>query len=765
MSIFGFFLRSFQGRQRTVIEDGTDESVSSKFDGQRFVLNKGDTALVEGAPVLDIVDDRVSFRNAGTAASDDSSTISVEGDKVTVNNRKHGEIRADEANTAVDISGAHTNIRNSGLIDGGNTGVSFANGGESSGRLTNHGTVQSDSRAVNIGGDGIKVENYGKIQGTGDQRNGTIYSDGSADNFSIWNGRNAEIDAGEGNNGAGIALQTGSFDGDVVTASISNRGTIQGRGQADASSGLAGDGIRLFSGAEGGGTTFKGNIYNSGKILSESGVGPTSAVRISDGLSFDGTIVNGRRGLIDGANNGLYFGDAAHDATVKNYGVIQSGSRAVNIDGTGVDLHNFGSILGTDNQRNGTVYSDATADDYNIVNYRRGVIDAGEGNEGVGISLQTGSFAGDVVNASITNYGTIFGRGSSGEGILVFSGADEGTTTFKGDIVNTGNIEANLGGVEIGRDVEVVGDIINRGNIGSENFAGVQVLGLLDGNFENSGEITGGDGIGVSLDVLEGNFTNYGLITASSDGVSIDEGTGDINNHGTITSTGENALNISGGGTLTGNINNYGAISGVLSDGISINSNNVLDGNINNYETITGEQIGLDINGRVTGAINNLATGTITGGEASIDAASRIVVNNEGTLNGNVLLSQENDVFNGANGTVNGEVHGNGGEDLIVLGDGSDILDGGTGNDDLTGGGGADTFVFRLGTNEDTVRDFQNGFDLLDVSDFFTDGAEAAAAARQDGADTVIDLDLETGDLVRLADISVSQIDEADFLF
>ncbi|WP_299987882.1 hypothetical protein [uncultured Ruegeria sp.] len=96
----------------------------------------------------------------------------------------------------------------------------------------------------------------------------------------------------------------------------------------------------------------------------------------------------------------------------------------MNIDGTGVDLHNFGSILGTDNQRNGTVYSDATADDYNIVNYRRGVIDAGEGNEGVGISLQTGSFAGDVVHASITNYGTIFGRGSSGEGILVFSGAE-----------------------------------------------------------------------------------------------------------------------------------------------------------------------------------------------------------------------------------------------------------------------------------------------------------------------------------------------------
>ncbi|WP_299987879.1 hypothetical protein [uncultured Ruegeria sp.] len=87
-----------------------------------------------------------------------------------------------------------------------------------------------------------------------------------------------------------------------------------------------------------------------------------------------------------------------------------------------------------------------------------------------------------------------------------------------------------MGGIEIGRDVEVVGDIINRGDIVSENFAGVQVLGLLDGNFENSGEISGGDGIGVSLNVLEGNFTNYGLITASSDGVSIDEGMGDINN-------------------------------------------------------------------------------------------------------------------------------------------------------------------------------------------------------------------------------------------
>ena len=59
----------------------------------------------------------------------------------------------------------------------------------------------------------------------------------------------------------------------------------------------------------------------------------------------------------------------------------------MNIDGTGVELKNEGDILGTDNQRNGTVYADGTADDFEVINRANGVIDAGEGKQGSGIGI------------------------------------------------------------------------------------------------------------------------------------------------------------------------------------------------------------------------------------------------------------------------------------------------------------------------------------------------------------------------------------------
>ena len=305
MSFFGRFF-SFAGGWRpsrvTVIPDGDNQARSSAFDGQTFVLGHGDQTWVDGKPVLTIDDDRVTFKNFGEASTTgDTATVDIQGDRGTVKNFHGARITAED--TGVEISGRGAFIHNRGAIDGGINGVNFANGGESSGTLRNYGTVSSDSRAVNIGGDGIQVQNYGKILGTGDQRNGTIYSDATADNFSISNYRYGVIDAGEGNQGAGIALQLGSR----TDADIYNSGLIQGRGQADATTGLAGDGIRLFSGVEGE-STFRGDITNHGRILSESDVGPTAGVRVANGVGFDGTITNGSHGVISGVNNGLYFG-------------------------------------------------------------------------------------------------------------------------------------------------------------------------------------------------------------------------------------------------------------------------------------------------------------------------------------------------------------------------------------------------------------------------------------------------------------------------
>ncbi len=1045
-SLLGFIQRQFSSFfGRTVIPDGNDQPLTSDFDGQRFVLNKGDETLVDGEPVLTIDDDRVSFRNSGTAeTTGDTATIDVQGDRAYIDNRRHGEILAED--TAIEVSGRDAEIRNKGLIDGGINGVNFANGGESSGRLTNHGTIQSDSRAVNIGGEDISVRNFGDILGTGDQRNGTIYSDATAEDYSILNGSRGRVDAGEGNDGAGIALQTGDHVGDAVRAQVTNFGEIAGRGQAAANVGQAGDGIRVFSGVDGGGTTFRGNIYNAGDVTSESNQGPTAAIRISDGLSFDGKITNARHGLIDGANNGLYFGDAEHDAEAVNFGTIQSGSRAVNIDGTGVELKNYGRILGTDDQRNGTVYSDATADDYSIANYgridagegnqgagialqtgevvgdvvraevvndgtvegrgqaaadtglagdgirvfsgvsgggttfrgdiynsgdvtseslvgptagiriangvgfdgkitnarhglidgannglyfgtgehdaevvnygtiqsgsravnidgtgvelknygdilgtgdqrngtvysdataddysieNRGLIDAGEGNQGAGVALQTGEVFGDVVNAEVVNYGTIEGRGQAaadtglaGDGIRVFSGVAGGGTTFRGDIRNSGRVtsESQVGptaGIRIANGVAFDGtvlntrhgliegannglyfgvaehdaEVVNRGTIQSDSRAvnidgsGVDlynygdILGTGDQRNgtvyadataedftitnERSGLIDAGegnDGSGISLqigdtvgDVVEASVVNDGTVRGRGDGV------GDLTGNGIIVSSGigdsvifrgdivnnglidvsDDGIDINPGVTVEGDIVNNGRILAV-DDGIDFDPDSALVGDIVNSGRIEAGSDGIEIGPvvSITGDIVNRGTieadtdgvelgfdvvldgelvnrGTITGdadgdGDGlaidAVEVEADLTVVNEGTLNGDVVLGFGNDVFDGADGRVNGSI------------------DGGSGNDSLTGGDNADTFVFNLGTGQDTVTNFEDDSDQLDVSAFFDDAADAVAAARQDGADTVIDLDVGAGDSVRLTGIDVNQIDENDFI-
>ncbi len=521
--------RFYRGSRNTTIRDGDDTARTSSFDGQRFDVARNATTTVDGNPVLTVreQDSRVRFENDGTVNSVNAdAALLINGDQARILNDRVGRIDADDTGIEISSSAQYASIQNRGVIEGDVNGVNFANGGESSGTLVNTGTISSDSRAVNIGGDGVSVQNFGDIVGTGDQRNGTIYSDATADNFSILNARRGDIDAGEGNQGAGIALQTGSFDGDVVTASVVNRGDIDGRGQGAADTGLAGDGIRVFSGAPGSDVTFRGDITNSGNIASESLQGPTAGVRVANGVNFEGTITNTRSGDIEGANNGLYFGTGDHDATVNNFGSISSGSRAVNIDGNGVELNNFGRIEGTGDQRNGTVYADSTADDYSINNGRGGRIDAGRGNDGSGVSLQTGDVDGDTVTASVTNAGLIRGRGDAvegngvGDGVRVFS--DQEDVTFSGNIVNerSGRIEAARGndaavGVSIEDGATLDGKIVNRGVISASETAidATEAGGRVA--VENTGRINGDVNLSAGDDVFSG---ERGRVNGTIDG-------------------------------------------------------------------------------------------------------------------------------------------------------------------------------------------------------------------------------------------------------
>lgn len=148
-------------------------------------------------------------------------------------------------------------------------------------------------------------------------------------------------------------------------------------------------------------------------------------------------------------------------------------------------------------------------------------------------------------------------------------------------------------------------------------------------------------------------------------------------------------------------------------------------------------------------------SGTIDGGDTengqlAIDASEAegfVQVRNSGVINGDVLLSAGNDLFDGRGGTVNGIVDGGDGNDILIggrstdnlvggLGNdvlrgdrGDDLLDGGAGRDLLRGGGGGDTFrfgsdIFQDGQRDlDRIRGFQSG-DTFDFSDYLQVGGQ-----------------------------------------
>lgn len=110
----------------------------------------------------------------------------------------------------------------------------------------------------------------------------------------------------------------------------------------------------------------------------------------------------------------------------------------------------------------------------------------------------------------------------------------------------------------------------------------------------------------------------------------------------------------------------------------------------------------------------------------------------------------------GGNDTVNG----GGGADRLEGGGGDDVLTGKGGDDTLKGNGGADTFQFRASDRNDTILDFRQGQDFIEI----ISGANAfnALTITQDGADVLIGFGKGS---VRVVTDNVGAFDENDFIF
>ena len=146
-----------------------------------------------------------------------------------------------------------------------------------------------------------------------------------------------------------------------------------------------------------------------------------------------------------------------------------------------------------------------------------------------------------------------------------------------------------------------------------------------------------------------------------------------------------------------------------------------------------------------------------------------------GDLRNNTLKGRDGDdtLYGGPDGgddrmygeNGNDSIFGGIGNDTVHGGIGNDTIYGGAGDDVLSGGADDDTFVFAPGGGADTITDFGNGDDKLDLSTFADIASVDDLFIEQREGDVVIDLSNQGGESITLQDFVIADLDASDFFF
>ena len=150
-----------------------------------------------------------------------------------------------------------------------------------------------------------------------------------------------------------------------------------------------------------------------------------------------------------------------------------------------------------------------------------------------------------------------------------------------------------------------------------------------------------------------------------------------------------------------------------------------------------------------------------------------------GAGNDKLLGNRGNDSLNGGAGVDdlrggggNDGLDGGANNDYLFGGNGTDIIYGGAGNDVLSGGSGegiadgfADIFVFRNTATEgyDRIKDFEDGIDRIDLTDFgYSDFADVSALATQVAAG--VKINFGDGNVLLLEGMGIADFDSSDVI-
>ena len=158
-----------------------------------------------------------------------------------------------------------------------------------------------------------------------------------------------------------------------------------------------------------------------------------------------------------------------------------------------------------------------------------------------------------------------------------------------------------------------------------------------------------------------------------------------------------------------GTISDVGGLRGNLSISSTSDIENGTTGSGN--DTINGNDLNnVLISGAGIDRINGL------GGDDDIEAGAHLDIVNGGS--GNDFIDGDGGVDILIGGSENDLISGGDGNDWLIGGADNDRLVGDAGDDTMIGGGGADTFEFTatLQAENDTIRDFQDGIDQIEIT-------------------------------------------------
>ena len=425
----------------------------------------------------------------------------------------------------------------------------------------------------------------------------------------------------------------------------------------------------------------------------------------------------------------LYVPETVGVIVAGGIGVQASGVQhltLVTVDGSVVSLSYFGIFLGSD----GNGFGGHTL----IV-----------GGAGVVRTIDTRSSSAIYMNGSdsaFQNWGEVTGTWGA-----LLDDFDDGS------VVNHGVIAGEWGGLSFSSSDDA--HVVNSGQI--SGFHGIQIYNASIA-LENSGAITATGATGNAVNATNATDSivlhNSGTLSAMGTAVALDDYSDLVSNTGTV----RGDIRMAGGQDI------YSGASGVVHGRV--------------YGGAGDDQLrgGDAIDALLGEAGNDVLLGRggddqLTGGGGSDLLRGG---NDDDTLSGgkgaDQLFGQNGDDGLSAH-AGNDTLRGGRGDDLLSGGSGKDILDGGRDDDRLTGGTGADVFVFARNAGDDTITDFANGTDKIDLTDFGLRAASFAstvgkALSNAGGGDTLLDLGALGGQgSVLIEGLPRAQAGASDFIF